>query len=822
MPPPPQPVPTSAVVPFDAGTDIVPAQPGPSEQRPPQTFPVQQAQLGRPALPAPPPREELTAETGALVPIPLAQPRQSVIVQQPEPEAVPLAPQVSAIKPPQPFEPVIQSGSVSSFHTGDYEESLHGSQQPAVFSARPVAEFSPHEADIFSPPESHVSAALQPSANELENFLQEPSDMFARLPLEGFVQEKRREGVSDDQIVQQLAAVKPEFTDEVFQEHFPRVQAVAAPLLYLEAPVSQYKALPDVDAQKGRYDVLTTRLESLNTSNARYPGDENTRQEIREVRQEMKDLSNTYDFDPPLTVVSTEEDIPQRRADVRALQEKLISQTATVDQHIARNSAAIDTKEEELKLTDAQYKKMYTAWKKLKSELQAKTDRYRQKETLFLAQGGDSLRKDLAVLADQKSALAGKQRNAFAELEENRRAGIALRHRLAARKSKEVEYNYKRRQLLDRSASAEHDIKVLGGKRRRDPVGTDEADKDRGKRRNIKLHEERRVALLDDGTQSSMREKKKRRPAVKQSIRDSADEKYNAPGDVAEEKTVALLPRREREYRGYTPVTDLPAVKLDDIHLTQLQIDAAKKQSREHFQDEIREAKRDLKRTSAKYTKDVANMESLTNKKLGRFTRGEAETLIIMRDRVIQDKALSKEDGDALIKVAKRFMKKAGMNVIHMPSTTRKLRPEQIGIFRKIVMKAHDGQFSVTPQFANGILQVLGGRSTTYKAKFERLSASIEKNKTSVQKEKEKIAFSQKILGEWNLWQPIKQKRQRKTKGVKEGKRLLLLKQRKDASPEPPAVPEAAPEERPRRRRRLKSPDPVPDFSDSHPGLRDG
>jgi hypothetical protein len=532
----------------------------------------------------------------------------------------------------------------------------------------------------------------------------------------------------------------------------------------------------------------------------------------------MKDLSNRYDFDPPLTVVSTHEDIPQRKEDVLALQETLKSQTATVDQHIARNRAAIGTKEEELNLTDARYEKIRDAWKKIKSELQAKTDRYRQKETLYVAQGGEHLRKDLGVLADQKSALQAKSRNAFTEMEENRRAGIALRARLAARKSKQVEYNYKRRQLLERSATAEHDIKVLGGKRRREPAGGEEADKNRGKRRDIKLHEERRVSLLDEGTQNSIRAKKARKPKPS----DPEDEKYNPPGDVAEEKTVALLPKREREYRGYTPVTDLPAVKLEDIHLTQLEIDAAKKQSREHFQDEIREAKRALKRTSGKYTKDVANMESLTNKKLGRFTRGEAQTLIVMRDRVIQDKALSKEDGDALIKLAKRFMKKAGMNVIHMPSTTRKLRPEQISIFRKIVMKAHDGQFYVTPQFANGILQVLGGRSTTYKAKFERLSNSIEKNKTTVQKEKERIAFSQKVLGEWNLWQPIKQKRQRKKKTVKEGKKLLLLKQRKEASPEPPAVPEAAPEEPPRRRRRMKSPDTVPDFSESHPGLREG
>ena len=850
MPPPTQPPAqhSTAVVPFQPPTDVAQAQPAPvaGGQRPARTFPVQQAQMGGrpaimpaptsaavapfqapttdvvqvapskppaqqaemgaiPALPAPPPRDPLTGQTGALVP--LAPAREQA---QPLPISV-----------PQQSQPLIETGSVSSFNTDDYEniDPSPEPQEAPQFARRPIEAFASADPAIFSPPESHVSAALQPSANELENFLQDTDDILARIPVEGFVNEKRREGVSDQDIALQLGAINPSFTQAAFEERFPRIPAEASPVLYLQAPVAQYKALPDVAAKKGRYDVLTTRLESLNTSNQRDPGDKETVQEIADVRREMRQLSEQYDFDPPVTVVSDSSDIAQRREDVLALQATLKSQTANVDQHIARNDTAINNEEEELQLVDAEYKLSRATHKRITADLQAKTSRYRQKEQLYLSHGNDRLRKDVEVLSRQKIDLTRQRRRAFAAMEQHKRQLEALTGKIDARKSQQANYKEKRRRLLERSATAQHDIKMLGGKRRRAGdagAETTEEERDR-KRRDLKLHEDRRVALLDEGSQSNIRKKKARRPEPQKHVPEAEqDEKYNPPA----EKTVAVLPQREREYRDFTPVTELPAIHADDIRLTQEQIDKAKTQSRQHFQEEIRDAKSDLKRTSGKYVKDIKKMEELTNKPLGRFTRGEAEKLILMRDRVIQDKGLSKQDGDTLIKIAKRFMKKAGMHVLHMDSRTRILRPDQLAIFRKIIMKAHDGQFKVTPQFAHAILQVLGGRSTTYKAKFERISESLEKNKTAVQEQKHKIAFSQKILGEWNIWKPIKQKRQRKKKTVKEGRKLLLLKQRKEASPEPPAVPQPAPEEPPRTRRRMTS--PVPDFSQAHPELDKG
>ena len=812
--PPPR-VGPGAVVPF-AGAELQAGQPQPQGAPMAPVAPVLATIPPERRLPAP----QRQAGQGQVVPV--RAPGPLVEAGQPKPGIAPVQAVISPERrleapPPRQEQPLIEEGdadSVSTFDSGEFE--AYDPPGQAVFQGRAVQAFRP---ELFSPPETHVSAALHPSPDEVENFLQEPNDMFNRLPVEGFIRERRNEGATDEEIVQQLSQIKPQFTAQALTENFPKEEQ--APVLMLEAPQAQYRALPDLDAKKGRHDVLSARLESLYARKRRYPGDSDNLLEIQDVRREMRQLSEEYDFDPPLTVVSSHEDVEQRKADVEALQVKLDSQLKNVDRNLERNSTAIKRQETELSDANALYEQKLLQTQKLTSDLQAKTDRYRQKETLFLKQGGKKLQGDMLTLARQKQEIREQRRAANLAMQSERQRKNAIEGRLNERRRQQEKYARTIEQLQEKQKTAAHDLKMLGqGKRLRDDLGAPKEGDDRARKRRgvskvaLELDEIRRESLLDEGTQRSKERRRKRRPKAKAATEE--DEKYNPPAAPVEERAVALLPEHKAEYRDYVPVTELDPINPEDIEITKDDANKALKLGREHYETQIMDYKSDLKRASSKYTKAVADMEKLTNKDLGKFTRGEVEKLANMQTRTVQDKSLSKDDGDTLIVIVKKYMKKAGLRVLHMESKTRLLDPRKLAEFKKITGEAHDGKFKVTPIFVNGMLNVLGGRSTTYKAKFERIAGKIEKSKKAVQEEKRKIAFNSKLLGQWNEFAPLKRKK--KKTGVQEGKKLLLLKARREASPDPPAVPDA-PDERPRQRRRVKSPGNVPEFSEVHGNL---
>ncbi|HIB94503.1 MAG TPA: hypothetical protein EYO60_09495, partial [Candidatus Lambdaproteobacteria bacterium] len=167
----------------------------------------------------------------------------------------------------------------------------------------------PGMADALKKVRSEYSDASEPSVDEINAFLDDPSDQMSQLPIQTYVVGKRQAGISDDVSALRLSKISNrKIRAAVLQTWIPSEQMRIKPPPGLPR-LEHVKHIPytkqpgrEIELARTSYKLLEYRIEQINNSLSRRH-DPDLVEELNDFRKKMNRLSKQHNFVPAITQI---------------------------------------------------------------------------------------------------------------------------------------------------------------------------------------------------------------------------------------------------------------------------------------------------------------------------------------------------------------------------------------------------------------------------------------------------------------------------------------------------------------------------------------